>query len=171
MSSSLEPFIGYAPYLALLMRLFLGASLTIHGYPKVKGGWKRSGQWVKSMGIPAVAATIVEFFGGIFLMLGLIVPVVSAFAAVEFAAIIAMKRSKMHARYISLSRGSLHTRSMPSISPWLWSYSYWAPVPSRWTACWGSSAVTLSASLRTSPCRRTQACSAGGRGSRTGQPR
>ncbi len=108
MSAILEPFVGYTPYLALLIRLFLGASLIIHGYPKVKGGWKQSGQWVKSMGIPAftaVAATIIEFFGGIFLIVGLIVPVVSALVALEFAAIIAMKRSKMHAKYVSFDQG------------------------------------------------------------------
>ncbi len=108
MSGVLEPFVGYASYLALLVRLFLGVSLIIHGYPKVKGGWKQSGQWVKSMGVPAftaVAATIVEFFGGIFLIAGLIVPAVSAFVALEFAAIIAMKRSKMHAAYVSFEQG------------------------------------------------------------------
>ncbi len=108
MSGILEPVVGYASYLALLVRLFLGVSLIIHGYPKVKGGWKQSGQWVKSMGIPAftaVAATIVEFFGGILLIIGLIVPVVSAFAAIEFAAIIAMKKSKMHAKYVSFEQG------------------------------------------------------------------
>ncbi len=60
------------------------------------------------MGIPvftAVAATVVEFFGGILLIIGLIVPVVSAFAAIEFAAIIAVKKTKMHAPYVSFERG------------------------------------------------------------------
>jgi putative oxidoreductase len=100
MTGILEPFVGYTSYLALLLRLFLGVSLVIHGYPKVKGGWKQSGQWMKGMGIPsftAVAATLIEFFGGILLVVGLIVPVASAFAAVQFASIIAMKKSKMHA--------------------------------------------------------------------------
>jgi putative oxidoreductase len=108
MTGILEPFVGYTSYLALVLRLFLGVSLVIHGYPKVKGGWRQSGQWVKSMGIPAftaVAATIIEFFGGIFLVIGLMVPVVSAFAALEFAAIIIMKMSKMHARYVSFEQG------------------------------------------------------------------
>jgi putative oxidoreductase len=108
MSGILEPLVGYTSYLALLLRLFFGVSLVIHGYPKVKGGWRQSGQWMKSMGIPAftaVAATIIEFFGGILLIIGLIVPVVSAFAALEFAAIIIMKMSKMHARYVSFEQG------------------------------------------------------------------
>ncbi len=108
MTGILEPFVGYASYLTLLVRLFLGVSLIIHGYPKVKGGWKQAGQWMKSMGIPAstaAAATIVEFLGGILLVIGLITPVVSAFTAIEFAAIIAMKKSKMHAPYISLEQG------------------------------------------------------------------
>jgi len=102
---SLTPFLSDTNYVALFARLFLGASLIIHGYPKVKGGWKQSGQWMKSMGIPAtmaVFATIIEFFGGLLLVIGLIVPVVAAFVAVQFAAIIGMKISKMKAKFISI---------------------------------------------------------------------
>ena len=105
MSISITPFLSDTAYLALLARLFLGASLVLHGYPKVKGGWKQAGQWMKSMGIPtttAVFATIIEFFGGLLLIIGLIVPIVGALVAIQFASIIGMKASKMKAPYISM---------------------------------------------------------------------
>jgi putative oxidoreductase len=108
MAFMIAPFAGDASYVALLVRLFLGVGLIIHGYPKVKGGWRQAGQWMKSMGIPASAAvfaTITEFFGGLFLVVGLIVPVVAALAAIQFASIVGMKASKMKAPFISLEPG------------------------------------------------------------------
>jgi putative oxidoreductase len=99
------PFFSVISYLALVVRLFLGFSLVIHGYPKVKGGWRQGGQWMKSMGIPpsaAVFATIMEFFGGLLLVFGLAVPIVAVFVAIEFASIIGMKTSKMKAPFISV---------------------------------------------------------------------
>ncbi len=57
------------------------------------------------MGIPAITAifvTIIEFFGGLLLVVGLIVPVVAAFVAIQFLGIIAMKVWKTKAAYISM---------------------------------------------------------------------
>ena len=108
MTFGITPFIADTSYLALLVRLFLGISLILHGYPKVKGGWRQSGKWMSSMGIPAITAvfaTIIEFFGGILLVVGLIVPVVAAFAALQFGAIIVVKASKMKASYIPKEQG------------------------------------------------------------------
>jgi putative oxidoreductase len=105
MSFSITPFISDGAYVALLVRVFLGVTLMVHGYPKVKGGWRQSAQWMKSMGIPpagAIYGTVVEFFGGILLVVGLIVPIVAALVAIEFASIIGMKISKMKASYTSL---------------------------------------------------------------------
>lgn len=102
---NIAPFLGDTSYLALLLRLFLGASLIMHGYPKIKGGWRQGGQWMKSMGIPAftsVLVTFVEFFGGILLVVGFAVPVVASFVAIQFACIIGMKAAKMKASYISM---------------------------------------------------------------------
>ena len=61
---------------------------------------------MKSMGIPAttaILATVIEFFGGLLLLAGFLVPVVSVFVALEFASIIGMKKSKMKARYITMT--------------------------------------------------------------------
>jgi putative oxidoreductase len=108
MTIDITPFVKDGKYFALLVRLFLGVSLVTHGYPKLKGGWRQAGQWMKSMGIPAsaaIVATIVEFFGGIFLVVGLVVPVVAAVVAIQFASIIGMKTSKMKAHFISMEQG------------------------------------------------------------------
>ena len=60
---------------------------------------------MKSMGIPAstaILATVIEFFGGLLLVVGLIVPVVAVFVAIQFTSIIGMKSFKMKAPYISM---------------------------------------------------------------------
>jgi putative oxidoreductase len=99
---------GTLPDFTTVLRVFFGVSLVIHGYPKVRGGWRQSAQWMKSMGIPgvtAVFATVIEFFGGILLILGLLVPLVAAFAAIQFASVVVMKKTKMGARYVTFEPG------------------------------------------------------------------
>ena len=89
--------------LPVVLRIIVGAALILHGLPKVRGGWKQSGQWIQTMGVPAVFAipvTIIEFFGGIFLIVGLIVPVVAAFIAIQMSSIIVMKKFRMNAGLI-----------------------------------------------------------------------
>ena len=100
---------GTVPIFAAAVRVFLGLSLIIHGYPKVKGGWRQSAQWMRGMGVPgvtAVFATVIEFFGGLLLVFGFLVPVVAMFAALQFAAIAVVKKVKMHASYVSFTPGS-----------------------------------------------------------------
>lgn len=48
---------------------------------------------------------MLEFFGGIFLVVGLIVPVVASLFAIQMLAVVAMKRSKMHASFVSVTPG------------------------------------------------------------------
>lgn len=94
--------------LAALLRVIVGGAFIVHGLPKIRGGWRQSSQWLQSMGVPAagaVLATILEFFGGIFLVIGLIVPVVAGFFAIQMLAIVAMKKSKMHASFVSTTPG------------------------------------------------------------------
>ncbi len=103
MGGALEALLPYADYLALLLRVWAGANLMAHGYPKLGKGGQQAAQWMKSMGLPtasAYAAGILEFFGGLFLILGLIVPIVALFFAIEFLSIVLMKRIKMKASYI-----------------------------------------------------------------------
>ncbi len=60
---------------------------------------------MESMGIPRIAADLVtglETAGGLLLIVGLITPVVGLFFVVEFASIIWMRKSKMHAVLVSM---------------------------------------------------------------------
>ena len=108
MPGFLEVLNPYGPVLLLILRLVTGAGLAIHGYPKAKGGRVQAGQWMKSMGIPPVAAdlvTVLEFLGGIFLVVGFLTPLVGLFFVIQFGGICLMKRSKMHAKFISTEQG------------------------------------------------------------------
>ncbi len=104
MSGTLELLLPFTPYLALFLRVWVGANYMIHGYPKLLGqGRQQSAQWMKSMGLPVGAAStaaILEFFGGLFLVIGLIVPIVALFFAIEMIATTLLKKMKMKATYI-----------------------------------------------------------------------
>ena|SRR5919107_2227468 len=105
MTNLSEAFLAYAPYIALLARVWLGVNMIIHGYPKIRNMKKTSEQMKQALGIPVIAtyiATILEFFGGIFLIIGLIVPIVALFFAIFMVANIIMKKTKMKATYIAL---------------------------------------------------------------------
>ncbi|MDG6995105.1 MAG: DoxX family protein [Nitrososphaerota archaeon] len=108
MSGIFAPLLPFSGYLALLIRVWTGVNLAIHGYPKLgKQGRQQSMGWMKSMGIPgltAVLAGVLEFFGGLFLVVGLIVPVVALLSAIQFFSIIIMKKAKMNAVYIGQNK-------------------------------------------------------------------
>jgi len=105
MSGILELLLPFTPYLALFLRVWVGANYMLHGYPKLLGqGRAQVAQSMKSMGLPAGAATtaaILEFFGGLFLIIGLIVPIVALFFAIEMIATARLKKTKMKATYIT----------------------------------------------------------------------
>jgi putative oxidoreductase len=97
-----EQLVPYTPYLALLLRLVVGVTMIMHGYPKLKNP-KQTVQWTKGLGVPTAAtylAIILEFFGGIALVIGLIVPIVAFFIALEMIGNAILKRTKMKAPYL-----------------------------------------------------------------------
>ncbi len=104
MSGILELLLPFTPYLALFLRVWVGANYMLHGYPKLSGqGRQQAAQWMKSMGLPAgsaYTAAILEFFGGLFLIIGLIVPIVALLFAIEMIATALLKKTKMKATYI-----------------------------------------------------------------------
>jgi putative oxidoreductase len=108
MSLLLEPLLAYTPYLALLVRVWFGATLMIHGRPKLNK--ERRAQSIanfQAKGVPPIAVilgTVLEFFGGLFLVIGLIVPVAATFEAIYFASIIATKKTKDHAQYVAFGK-------------------------------------------------------------------
>ena len=69
-------------YASLPLRLVLGLVFLVHGYLKLFGGIEGTASFFSNIGIPtagffAYVVGIVEFFGGIALILGLIVKVAS----------------------------------------------------------------------------------------------
>ncbi|MDA4130959.1 MAG: DoxX family protein [Thaumarchaeota archaeon] len=108
MPGLLEPFLGYTSYLGLFLRVLVGISLMIHGYPKLKSK-DASVNWMKSLGMPggtAVMSAILEFFGGVLLVGGFIVPIMSLFFAIQFASIVIVKKTKMKAAFIAPGKPS-----------------------------------------------------------------
>jgi putative oxidoreductase len=99
---------AYTQYFALVLRVVVGFSLVLHGYPKLKNP-KMAIEWMKTVGVPAVAvwlAIILEFFGGLSLIIGFLVPIVAFFAAIQFACIVLVKKTKMGGKYMRTDQGS-----------------------------------------------------------------
>jgi uncharacterized membrane protein YphA (DoxX/SURF4 family) len=66
--------------------------------------WQTAELTKQRLGIPTKAtytAAILEFFGGLFLIIGLIVPIVALFFAIFMIANVIMKKRKMNAAYIA----------------------------------------------------------------------
>lgn len=101
--------VPYTGYLALALRLWVGANLIIHARPKLGAGATGAAGFAKTLGAPGGAAKAVmylELLGGIFLIIGLIVPVVAVLFIIQFVAISIAKSTKMHASYISPGKPS-----------------------------------------------------------------
>ena len=95
----------YALYLALLLRVAVGVTMVMHGYPKLKNP-QQTVQWTKGLGVPAAAtylAIVLEFFGGIALVIGFVVPIVAFFIALEMIGNTILKRVKMKAPYLQMT--------------------------------------------------------------------
>jgi putative oxidoreductase len=98
-----QMLLPYAGFLALFLRVWAGANFVAHGYPKLGKSRQQTLQWTKSLGVPVLAtylAIILEFFGGLFLIIGFIVPIVGFFIALEMIGAIFMKKTKMKAPYM-----------------------------------------------------------------------
>ncbi len=99
----LESFFGVnVGIAALLLRLATGALFAIHGYPKLGANRKAAAGWMKSMGMPAGLATfagIVEFLGGIALLLGLFTPIIAALFAPYMLSTAWLQKAKMKKKY------------------------------------------------------------------------
>ncbi len=109
MTTLLEPLLPYAGYLALILRIWVGANFIVHARPKLGKGFAPTAQAMKGLGVPVgatYAATFLELVGGVFLILGLIVPIVGGLFAVFMVANSIMKKRKMHADYIATGKPS-----------------------------------------------------------------
>ena len=71
-----------------IIRFAIGSTLFMHGYPKIFEGPAQSGARIEQLGLPngvlwAWADTLIEFVGGIGIMLGLFTRFFAAAAAIE----------------------------------------------------------------------------------------
>jgi uncharacterized membrane protein YphA (DoxX/SURF4 family) len=76
----------------------MGVNIMIHGYPKLKNITDEETK--QALGVPIRAtytAVVLEFFDGLFLIIGLIVPIVALFFAIFMIANVIMKKRKINA--------------------------------------------------------------------------
>ncbi len=84
----------------LLMRLFLGGIMMLHGYPKLFKAKSRQEtiMFMKGVGIPpalVLAVGVLEFFGGLGLVVGLLTQVAALLIAIEMVGTTILSRTKL----------------------------------------------------------------------------
>lgn len=88
---------------SLLLRLAVGTVFVIHGYPKLTPAQrKQGGAWMKGVGMPAAMIPlggVVEFFGGLALVLGLLTPIVAVLSALWMLSTTWFSISKVKKKY------------------------------------------------------------------------
>ena len=88
---------------SLLLRLAVGILFVIHGYPKLTTQRKGTVEWLKSMGLPsgfAAFAGVVEFFGGIALLLGILTQIIAALSALWMLSTTWLAVAKMKKKFV-----------------------------------------------------------------------
>jgi putative oxidoreductase len=89
---------------SLILRLAIGTLFIIHGYPKLTAAQRtQGGAWMKSMGMPAAMVPfggVVEFFGGLALILGILTPVVAALSALWMLSTTWLVTTKAKKKYV-----------------------------------------------------------------------
>lgn len=87
---------------SLLLRLAVSTLFMIHGYPKLTAQRKGTGEWLKSMGFSsgfAGFAGVVEFFGGLALLLGIFTQIVAVLSALWMLSTTWLAAGKMKKKY------------------------------------------------------------------------
>lgn len=105
MLSYLHTYSEWGPF---ILRIALGAAFVAHGYPKLFKVFGGFSGWLDSIGIRpgrfwAVVVGVVEFFGGIALILGIFTQLTALLVAINMlAAMIKVKWGK--SKYVELER-------------------------------------------------------------------
>ncbi|KKU93801.1 MAG: DoxX family protein [Candidatus Jorgensenbacteria bacterium GW2011_GWA1_48_13] len=98
----IQPLLVFSNSAIFILRVVVGLVLMRHGLPKLKN-IKGTGEWLQGVGFRpgnfwAVVAGLVEFVGGLALVLGFLTQLASVFIAVEFLVILVkFKKDKMFA--------------------------------------------------------------------------
>lgn len=92
------------PWAAVPLRIILGILYIIHGYPKIKSPTNTAG-FFKTLNIPmpfiaAIVVAIVEFFGGITLILGFGTRIAAALLAINMSVATILKKTKMNQGFV-----------------------------------------------------------------------
>ncbi|MBI2126462.1 MAG: DoxX family protein [Thaumarchaeota archaeon] len=88
----------------LPLRLALGAAFVVHGYPKLSGASaKQTKDFMKTVGVPPAVTTLtalLEFVGGIALILGFLTPIVGLLIGLEMVATTILSKTKLQKKYV-----------------------------------------------------------------------
>lgn len=101
-------FFLFQDWAPLILRVALGLAFIVHGYPKLFKMFAGFAGWLDSMGIKpgkfwALAVGVVEFFGGIALILGIFTQLAALLIAVNM--VVAMAKVKWGAvKYVETER-------------------------------------------------------------------
>jgi putative oxidoreductase len=86
---------------SILLRLAVGTLFIYHGYPKLTS--MRKGEFMKTLGMPTALVPFggfVEFFGGLGLLLGLLVPIVAILSALWMLSTIWFSIAKVKKKFM-----------------------------------------------------------------------
>ncbi len=89
---------------SLILRLAIGTLFIVHGYPKLTSKRKEGEAWMKSIGMPSAVIPFggfVELFGGLFLILGVLTPIVATLSALWMLSTTSFAKSKLKKKYAS----------------------------------------------------------------------
>lgn len=100
----LEAFQGLADYGLLVLRVGVGLLFLYHGAPKLKNP-KGTMQWLKETGMSGAAVitvlvTLLEFFGGLALVLGFLTNIVAALFVVEMIGTTIFSKTKLGKQFM-----------------------------------------------------------------------
>ena len=100
-----EPLFGVqVSVAALILRLAIGGLFIIHGYPKLGAQQRKQGaEWMKSMGLPGgfiLLGGVVEFFGGIAILLGVFTSIIALLCAAWMLSTTWLAAGKMKKKFV-----------------------------------------------------------------------
>ena len=100
-----EPLFGVqVSVAAIILRLAIGGLFIIHGYPKLGAQQRKQGaEWMKSMGLPGgfiLLGGVVEFFGGIAMLLGVFTSIIALLFAIWMLSTTWLAAGKMKKKFV-----------------------------------------------------------------------
>ena len=100
-----EPLFGVqVSVAAVILRLAIGGLFIVHGYPKLGAQQRKQGaEWMKSMGLPGgfiLLGGVVEFFGGLAMLLGVFTSIIALLFAVWMVSTTWLAAGKMKKKFV-----------------------------------------------------------------------